>query len=126
LGSNKFYFGILRVIFMPTYKYKCSDCGSEFEVVQKISDEPLKICEACGKSSVRRLLFASAFQLKGAGWYQTDYGKSNAVGSSGHLNKTKAAETSSSSGSENLTAPQAPPQACAACQNKPANEEKIA
>ncbi|MDR2338161.1 MAG: zinc ribbon domain-containing protein [Deltaproteobacteria bacterium] len=103
---------------MPTYKYKCSDCGTEFEVIQKISDEPLRTCEVCGKSSVQRLLFASAFQLKGAGWYQTDYasGKSNTASSSSNLNKTKVAENSSICDSENLTVPKA----CADCQDKPA------
>jgi putative FmdB family regulatory protein len=103
---------------MPTYKYKCLDCETEFEVIQKISDEPLTTCKACGKNTVQRLLFASVFQLKGAGWYQTDYasGKSNTASSSTNLNKTKGAENSNSCDSENLTAPKT----CADCQDKPA------
>lgn len=68
---------------MPTYKYKCDDCSHEFEVLQKISDTPVTICEECSGGHVRRLLFASAFALKGSGWYQTDYaaGKSSSPGS---------------------------------------------
>jgi len=59
---------------MPLYEYKCHSCGKTFEVIQKFSDEPLKVHEACG-GPVERLLSAPAFHLKGSGWYATDYGK---------------------------------------------------
>lgn len=57
---------------MPTYEYKCNDCGREFEVRQRISEPALTQCETCG-GTLKRLLSAAPFILKGAGWYVTDY-----------------------------------------------------
>ncbi len=61
---------------MPLYEYKCQSCGETFEVIQKFSDEPLKIHEVCG-GPVERLISPSALQFKGTGWYVTDYAGSN-------------------------------------------------
>jgi putative FmdB family regulatory protein len=58
--------------FVPTYEYKCNDCGREFEVRQRISEPALTRCETCG-GTVKRLLSAAPFILKGEGWYVTDY-----------------------------------------------------
>jgi putative FmdB family regulatory protein len=58
---------------MPIYEYRCSSCGHEKEVLQKMSDAPLAECPACGKSSFRKLISAAGFQLKGSGWYATDF-----------------------------------------------------
>ena len=58
---------------MPTYEYRCSGCKKDFEVVQRITDDPLKGCPECG-GSVERLITATNFILKGSGWYQSDYG----------------------------------------------------
>ena len=63
---------------MPIYEYRCEKCGKVFEVLQRFSDAPLKIHEACG-GEVEKLISHSAFQLKGSGWYQTDYAKSSSV-----------------------------------------------
>lgn len=60
---------------MPLYEYQCSKCDKIFEVRQKFSDPPVTVHEGCG-GSVERLLSAPAFQLKGTGWYATDYPKS--------------------------------------------------
>lgn len=58
---------------MPTYEYECLDCGSHFEVFQKMTDEPRKVCPSCG-GNVRRLIGAGAGLLfKGSGFYITDY-----------------------------------------------------
>ena len=57
---------------MPTYDYRCDRCERTFEVRQRISAEPLTTCERCG-DSIRRLLSAAPFILKGGGWYVTDY-----------------------------------------------------
>jgi len=57
---------------MPTYEYQCSKCRKAFEVVQKITDDPVKDCPECG-GSVERLINATNFILKGNGWYKTDY-----------------------------------------------------
>jgi putative FmdB family regulatory protein len=61
---------------MPLYEYKCHSCGKTIEVLQRFSDEPLKTHDGCG-GEVERLISASAFHLKGSGWYATDYAKSN-------------------------------------------------
>lgn len=58
---------------MPIYEYRCSECGHEAEVLQKFSDPALTICTACGKPSFTKLLSAAGFQLKGSGWYATDF-----------------------------------------------------
>lgn len=57
---------------MPTYEYQCSGCGREFEVRQRISEPALTQCETCG-GTLKRLLSAAPFILKGEGWYVTDY-----------------------------------------------------
>ena len=58
---------------MPIYEYRCSSCGHEKEALQKLSDAPLTECPACGKSTFRKLISAAGFQLKGSGWYATDF-----------------------------------------------------
>jgi putative FmdB family regulatory protein len=63
---------------MPIYEYRCEKCGKVFEVLQRFSDAPLKIHEDCG-GEVEKLISHSAFQLKGSGWYQTDYAKGSGV-----------------------------------------------
>ena len=63
---------------MPIYEYRCEKCGKVFEILQRFSDAPLKIHEDCG-GEVEKLISHSAFQLKGSGWYQTDYAKSSSA-----------------------------------------------
>ena len=58
---------------MPIYEYQCDDCEHKLEALQKMSDEPLKDCPECGKASLRKLISAVAFRLKGSGWYETDF-----------------------------------------------------
>lgn len=58
---------------MPFYEYRCEDCGHELEAMQKMSDDPLTVCPECGKPTLIKLMSASSFQLKGSGWYQTDF-----------------------------------------------------
>ncbi len=58
---------------MPIYEYQCEDCEHKLELIQKINDIPLTECPACGKDSMRKLVSAAAFQLKGTGWYATDF-----------------------------------------------------
>ncbi|MBM4182030.1 MAG: zinc ribbon domain-containing protein [Betaproteobacteria bacterium] len=63
---------------MPIYAYKCSECGFEQDVMQKMSDAPLTDCPSCGKSSFAKQLTAAGFALKGNGYYATDFKNSGA------------------------------------------------
>ena len=58
---------------MPIYEYRCGACGWQQEILQKMSDAPLKDCPECGKASVNKMVTAAGFQLKGSGWYATDF-----------------------------------------------------
>ncbi len=58
---------------MPFYEYQCSSCGHHREELQKVTDRPLRKCPACGRSTLRRLVSAPVFRLKGGGWYETDF-----------------------------------------------------
>lgn len=58
---------------MPIYAYRCDSCGFAKDVLQKISDAPLTDCSACGKPTFKKQLTAAGFQLKGTGWYATDF-----------------------------------------------------
>jgi putative FmdB family regulatory protein len=57
---------------MPVYEYQCTKCKKEFEVMQKITEEPLSECSACG-GELKKLITNTSFVLKGSGWYVTDY-----------------------------------------------------
>ena len=58
---------------MPIYAYKCESCGYTKDVLQKMSDAPLSVCPPCGATSFKKQLTAAGFQLKGSGWYVTDF-----------------------------------------------------
>ena len=98
---------------MPIYAYKCDSCGHAKDVLQKMSDDPLTKCPSCGAPTFHKQLTAAGFQLKGNGWYATDFkgGSSStsapAVAGAG----VGAASTSSDAGG---SAPSAEPSASAA------------
>ena len=58
---------------MPIYEYRCTACRHELEALQKFSDAPLVLCPKCGQEALTKLVSAAGFQLKGSGWYQTDF-----------------------------------------------------
>jgi putative FmdB family regulatory protein len=62
---------------MPIYEYECAACAHQLESLQKISDAPLLDCPQCGKPSLRKLISAAGFRLKGGGWYETDFKSGN-------------------------------------------------
>jgi putative FmdB family regulatory protein len=67
---------------MPFYEYRCGACGHEFEAMQKMSDAPLTDCPSCSEGELVKLVSAAGFQLKGSGWYKTDFkGDSKSSGS---------------------------------------------
>lgn len=58
---------------MPIYEYRCTACGCQKEFLQKLSDAPMKDCPECGKPALSKMVTAAGFQLKGSGWYATDF-----------------------------------------------------
>ena len=58
---------------MPIYAYKCASCGHAKDVLRRMSDEPLTVCPACGAATFEKQVTAAGFQLKGSGWYVTDF-----------------------------------------------------
>ena len=84
---------------MPIYEYRCSQCGHELEALQKLADAPLTTCPACHAATLVKQLSAAGFQLKGSGWYATDFrgGKSKPAESGDGAKAESTAETSSES-----------------------------
>ncbi len=88
---------------MPIYEYQCSKCGEVFEAFQKMTDNPLTECKFC-HGRVEKLISHSSFQLKGSGWYLTDYARKSQPSSSGTEAKTSGEKTTDSSkGTESKT-----------------------
>ncbi|MBE9527026.1 MAG: zinc ribbon domain-containing protein [Proteobacteria bacterium] len=58
---------------MPIYEYRCNGCGHEMELIQRMSDDPMKDCPVCQESKLKKLISAAGFKLKGSGWYETDF-----------------------------------------------------
>ncbi|HEY2387911.1 MAG TPA: zinc ribbon domain-containing protein [Candidatus Binatia bacterium] len=79
---------------MPIYEYHCGKCG-DFEVMQKMSDKPLSTCPTC-KRKVQKLISSTSFQLKGSGWYVTDYARKGGSGSGGSEKSSKSESKSES------------------------------
>lgn len=72
---------------MPIYEYQCAACGHQLEAMQKMSEEPLKECPECHEPALSKLVSAAGFQLKGTGWYVTDY---SAKGKAGNQTQTES------------------------------------
>ena len=85
---------------MPIYAYKCASCGHAKDVLQKVSDPALTDCPQCGKSTFAKQLTAAGFQLKGSGWYATDFKGS----STGAAAAASSDSPSDSGGSDTATA----------------------
>jgi putative FmdB family regulatory protein len=114
---------------MPIYAYRCSTCGHAKDVLQKMSDPLLTVCPECGASTFVKQVTAAGFQLKGSGWYVTDFrgdkpggaapakteggaaegGKADAASSEGSKSESPAAPTPASGKSESASAPAAAP-----------------
>ncbi len=82
---------------MPIYEYRCASCGHQQEFLQKVSDAPHTVCTSCGKPTFTKMLTAAGFQLKGSGWYATDFKGSKSAPKAAD---TKAADTKAESKSE--------------------------
>lgn len=109
MGS--FSFVSAGVAEMPIYAYRCEACGFEKDVLQKLSDAPLTQCPSCGQASFAKQVTAAGFQLKGSGWYVTDFrGGSSASSAAGSTAGPTAAPTAvsneaQSASSSSATAP---------------------
>jgi putative FmdB family regulatory protein len=88
---------------MPIYAYKCESCGFAKDVLQKMSDSPLTECPTCGASAFKKQLTAAGFQLKGSGWYATDFKGSTAP--SGAAADTSAPAKPTADGAAQTAAP---------------------
>ena len=86
---------------MPIYEYRCDACDHQFEKIQKMSDDPLKDCPECTQPQLVKLISASGFQLKGTGWYETDFKNKSSQKNSTNSQKSgdSAASGSCASGS---------------------------
>ncbi len=81
---------------MPLYEYQCTNCGNSIEVLQKVSEAPTTVCPECKKDQLKRIVSATRFQLKGTGWYVTDFKnkkETGAKGSSESESKTSDSKT---------------------------------
>ena len=83
---------------MPIYAYRCSACGHAKDVLQKIADAPLSTCPSCGAESFQKQITAAGFQLKGSGWYVTDFKGGSGGSSASATSPASPAPAESSSG----------------------------
>lgn len=84
---------------MPIYEYQCAACGHQLEALQKMSEEPLKDCPKCNQAELQKMVSAAGFQLKGSGWYITDYKDKSKSKSDSSSTSTDSTSKDSSSGS---------------------------
>lgn len=93
---------------MPIYAYRCEACGHTKDVLQKVSDAPLSICPSCQQSAFKKQLTAAGFQLKGTGWYVTDFrGGANKPAASG-TTEAAPANSSADAATSSASAPSTP------------------
>lgn len=114
---------------MPFYEYECPNCGYRDEVLQKISDKPLKKCPSCGKNGLKKLISAPVFRLKGSGWYETDFksdkeNKRNLVGADKEESKPEAKTETKSDAPKTETPKAEPAKADKPAARKPASRPK--
>lgn len=95
---------------MPIYEYLCNACGAEKEHLQKISDAPIAACPVCGSNNYIKRISAAGFQLKGSGWYVTDFKNNNKKSpntqSTGENTKSDATQAGEASPSVSASAPE--------------------
>jgi putative FmdB family regulatory protein len=100
---------------MPIYAYKCDSCAFQKDVLQKVSDPVLSTCPSCGAESFRKQVTAAGFQLKGSGWYVTDFrgGSQQPAKPEAAADKSAPADTASAEASKAADAPSPAPVAAA-------------
>jgi len=85
---------------MPIYEYRCEACSHQEEHLQKVSERPLTVCPSCGKRAYKKLLSAAGFQLKGSGWYATDFRNKSTAAKSGDKKAEAKTDTKTEVASE--------------------------
>ena len=83
----------LGTLKVPTYGYRCTNCGHQFEIFQRMSEETLKVCPNCSQSTLKKVLYPIGVAFKGSGFYSTDYkgaGKSSSSGNGSGPSETKS------------------------------------
>ncbi|HYG42723.1 MAG TPA: FmdB family zinc ribbon protein [Bordetella sp.] len=93
---------------MPIYAYKCSACGHAKDVLQKMSDAPLSVCPECGEATFSKQVTAAGFQLKGSGWYVTDFRNGQGGQGAAKSDKPKADTDSAKAGTDSAAKTDAP------------------
>ena len=93
---------------MPIYAYRCASCGHARDVLQKLSDPVLTVCPACGAESFSKQLTAAGFQLKGSGWYVTDFRNGSGGGSAAAAKSAPAADAAGGESAAPAPASEAP------------------
>ena len=107
---------------MPIYAYKCGSCGHAKDVLQKISDAPLTVCTACGAEAFSKQVTAAGFQLKGSGWYVTDFRAKGDGANSGVGAKPAASDAAApAAGAASAGSPAATPASSPAPASAPAS-----
>jgi putative FmdB family regulatory protein len=97
---------------MPIYAYKCGSCGHAKDVLQKISDPALTACPACGADSFAKQITAAGFQLKGSGWYATDFRGGSTGAAKSEDKPAEGGKTESTPAPAKPDAPAAAPTGC--------------
>lgn len=105
---------------MPIYAYKCESCGFAKDALQKISDAPLTECPSCGKSTFQKQVTAAGFQLKGSGWYVTDFKGSGSTPSTAVAPASGTADTAPAAPAADSSKTEAAPAAAPAAKSTPA------
>jgi putative FmdB family regulatory protein len=90
---------------MPIYEYACGGCGSEFEIEQRITEDPVKSCPRCRSRKVKRLISQTSFVLKGGGWYADLYSSSSGKDKPGDKSEESAGDGSKETSSDSETKP---------------------
>jgi putative FmdB family regulatory protein len=107
---------------MPIYEYRCQACGFEKEFLQKLSEAPITDCPSCGQSAMSKLISAAGFQLKGTGWYATDFKNSGSKPAKpdsqkgGNEGEKKESDGAKKDDTKSEGAPACGAGACPACQ----------
>lgn len=100
---------------MPIYAYRCTDCGHAKDVLQKLSDPALTVCPACGAASFTKQVTAAGFQLKGSGWYATDFRNNGTASKPAAAAEAPAADAGSSASDAGSAGAAAPAGAATPC-----------